>query len=125
LADADLNAIVGAHGGAFGLVLADEAWSHYELGSRYTVVDPSTRAPAKRNPFIAARPEYGWPSDYSVQALQRRGVRFVGCNQSLRNLARDIAKERSEPVETVESFLRANVLSGVVIVPAMIVAVNR
>ncbi|MBI1804746.1 MAG: hypothetical protein HY033_00625 [Ignavibacteriae bacterium] len=63
--------------------------------------------------------------DRSIEALQKRGVRFIGCNRSLRSMAKDLAKNLNGNEDLIRDELLANILPGIIIVPAMIVAANR
>ena len=125
LQDANLNAVVGVHGPALGFVFNDALWSKYELGKRWSVNDPLTKAPAIRNPMVRKESAYDWgAADYSVTRLQQRGVRFIACMRSIRALSAELAGGR-EAAPPVNAEILANLLPGVTPVPAMIVAINR
>lgn len=124
LRDTDLNAIVGVHGSALGFVFNDSLWAKYELGRRWQVTDPVTKAAATRNPMVRQDPSYDWGVDYSLTRLQSRGVRFIACMRSMRGLSMEIAGGRAG-APAINADLLANLLPGVTPVPAMIVAVNR
>jgi intracellular sulfur oxidation DsrE/DsrF family protein len=76
-----------------------------------------TTAPAIRN-------LYGEGLAFSVDRLQKRGVRFIACARSIRRLSAELARD-SGPVDAVRAELMANLLPGVTVVPAMVVAGNR
>lgn len=116
--DSDLNAVVGIHSGALFLGLNDAMWAKYELGKRANEMDPRTQAPATRNPFASGSPT-------SIARLQERGVRFIACGRSLRRHSGELANAFGTPVDQVRAELQANLLPGVIEVPAFIVAVNR
>jgi intracellular sulfur oxidation DsrE/DsrF family protein len=59
-----------------------------------------------------------------LTALQQRGVRFLGCGRSFNALAATLAGAGGD-VSALEAELHAGVLPGVMIVPAMVIAVNR
>jgi len=117
LKDADLNAIFGMHGSAVPMALNDAMWAKYELGIRYSEMDPRTGAPAVGNPWGKGGPT-------SVARLQERGVRFIVCMRSVRRLSGELAGAAGN-AESVRVELMGNLLPGVTPVPAMIVAVNR
>jgi intracellular sulfur oxidation DsrE/DsrF family protein len=126
LRDSDVNVLFGAHGNGLGFVLNDAMWKKYQLGRRYSVMDPRAAIPAVRNIYIATDPSYGWPTDYSITALQKRGVRFLGCRGTMRNLSRQlVADSRRDSADQILSELRSNLIDGAQEVPAMIVAQNR
>lgn len=116
--DSDVNAIVGIHGGALVMGLNDAMWAKYELGKRANEMDPRTQAPAVRNPFASGSPT-------SIARLQERGVRFIACGRAIRRLSGELAAAAGVPADQVRAELQANMLPGVLEVPALIVAVNR
>jgi intracellular sulfur oxidation DsrE/DsrF family protein len=123
LADRELNAIFGAHGEGLGFTLDDSLWSRFDLGARYSVVDPRDGRLAKRNIYATNDGSAG--SLPSVAALQARGARFLACRQTIARLARDLAGEKKLAAEDVRATLEAGLLPGVTPVPAMVVAANR
>lgn len=116
--DADLNAVVGIHSMAVVLGFNDAMWAKYELGRRVSEMDPRTQAPATRNPFASGSPT-------SIARLQERGVRFIACGRAVRRLSGELASEAGTSADSVRADLQANLLPGVIEVPALIVAVNR
>jgi intracellular sulfur oxidation DsrE/DsrF family protein len=121
LKDGDLNVVFCAHGTGLALVLGDELWSKYRLGTQYAINDPQTKSPATRNIFAGSGISY----EPSVAALQKRGVRFVACMQSIARLSRDLAARDSQESPPINQALLAGLLPGVTPVPAAIVAANR
>ena len=86
LADKDINVVFGASGASLPFIFNDAMWGKYDLGRRYNAVDPQTKEPLTRNIFRQNLPGKTC-GDHSIEALQRRGVRFIGCNRSLRSMA--------------------------------------
>jgi intracellular sulfur oxidation DsrE/DsrF family protein len=123
--DTDLATLFGAHGSAFALTLRDELWEKYPIGTIRDVADPVTAKPARRNPFAKTASITNTKRDASVEYLQRRGVRFLACERSLRNLADELATATGTPAAAIRDELRAGLLPGVILVPAMVVASNR
>lgn len=118
LKDSDINAILGIHSGALVMGFNDAMWAKYELGKRAGENDSRTQAPAVRNIFASGSPT-------SIARLQERGVRFIACGKAIRRLSGELAAAAGTPAEQVRAELQANLLPGVVEVPALIVAVNR
>ncbi|MEP6621947.1 MAG: hypothetical protein ABJE47_21670 [bacterium] len=121
----DLNVLFGFHGAGSAYVLNDAMYAKYALGKKYETTDPLTKATATRNPFVRMLPGYTWRGDYSIEAFQARGGRILWCNKSLGNLSRDLAKDTGGSEADIAAELRKNVLPGITIVPAMVVASNR
>lgn len=114
----EANAVIGMHGGALSIGFNHGAWAKYSLGKVSSVTDPATKEPAVRNIFATG-------GDLSVEAMQKRGVVFLLCNTALRLRSRGIAAERGETPDAVYSDLKASVLPGVILVPALVVTINR
>ena len=114
----DVNAIIGIHGAALSLGFTDAAWAKYGFGKTNNIADPTTKESAMRNIFARG-------GELAVESVQKRGVLFIMCNTGLRLRSRLIAAERGETYDTVYNDLSASRLPGVILVPAMVVAINR
>jgi intracellular sulfur oxidation DsrE/DsrF family protein len=114
----EANAIIGIHGPALSLGFTDAAWAKYGFGKSNNINDPTTKEPAMRNIFARG-------GELTVDSLQKRGVLFIMCNTGLRLRSRAIATERGDTYDAVYNDLASSRLPGVVLVPAMVVAINR
>jgi intracellular sulfur oxidation DsrE/DsrF family protein len=114
----EANAVIGVHGPALNIGFTDAAWAKYGFGKSANLTDPITKEPAIRNMFATG-------GELAVDTLQKRGVLFLMCNTALRLRSRAIAKERGETYEAVYKDLEASRLPGTILVPAMVVAINR
>jgi intracellular sulfur oxidation DsrE/DsrF family protein len=111
--DTDIN-VVGTFHGSTTMLAANDATN-----------DPAG-TPWTRNPWRTVVHALGreFPAA-SIEALQRRGVLFIVCSNALDLYSGIIAGARSLEAAAVNSDIRANLLPGVVVVPAMVVAVER
>lgn len=121
-----LGAIFGAHGDGLGYILDDAAWERWSLSARFLPLRPRLGV----NPYRIQRPGSGWASDYSVTALQAKGVVFIACARSLSRLARDLTPTSPATPATAAAAetlaeLRKHILPGVEVVPAMVAAFCR
>ncbi len=123
--DGDIN-VVGTFYGATTLAAANDAmWAKYRLGELLDEKDPSG-AHWTRNPWRAVVYAEGLTIPAaSTEAIQRRGGLFIACNNALTFFFDMIAKERQATRATVEADIRANLLPGVVVVPAMVIAIEK
>jgi intracellular sulfur oxidation DsrE/DsrF family protein len=119
----DVQAVLGIHGAAYPLVFSDPVWAKYGFGRREKIKDPRTGKPAVRNIFWQSR-EGEWMHEYSVNALQARGSKFIFCNNVLRFLTRTLAQESGMSYETMRAELIQGLLPDVTVVPAMVVALG-
>ena len=114
----EVNAVIGVHSTALLLGFNDAAWAKYSLGKVTSVIDPATKEPAVRNIFTRG-------GRLGIEESQKRGVVFLVCNTGLRLRSRLLATERGEAYETVYEDMKAALLPGMILVPAMVVTINR
>jgi len=112
------------------LAFNDAMWAKYKLGAYLNLEDPKTKAPSVRNMFFA--PQAGDPVLFggafaaaSIANLQKIGATFLLCNNALGLLVGQLAKESGGTEAAVSADLKANMLPGVVLVPAMVIAIEK
>lgn len=113
----DVQAVIGIAGSGYPINATDAAWARFRLGERYELRDPDTGQFATRNIYLE-RPAGHPEQDHTVRSLQRRGAIFWMCNNALTGLAQRFATEDRRPVAEVRAELVAELLPGVIIVPA-------
>jgi intracellular sulfur oxidation DsrE/DsrF family protein len=125
------TAVVSLYGMSTLMGFNDAMWTKYNLGTVLKVMD-AAKNPATTNVFAAAPAgattlavsgaPLGIPADTSIAALQQRGAVFIMCNNAFNLwmglLAGDKAADARKDFE-------ANMLPGVFLVPAMVVAINQ
>jgi hypothetical protein len=131
----DVNAVAGLYNMTVPLALGDALWAKYKLGEAAKVTDSATNAPAVRNVFLMPRegmttlPVGGGPvplpNDTAMTELQKRGTLYIVCNNALNFWASTIASASGQTTEAVRAELDANLVPGVVVVPAMVIAFNQ
>jgi hypothetical protein len=136
-----IKVIGGMHGPSNLLNFDDYVWSKYKIGAWLKIDDPETGQPAVRNPYyaskltetearITATTDRNAPSsplqDASIQGLQRRGVRFLGCHTALEMQVRQLIKHYnlSEDPETIVHDMLAHTQPGVLMVASMVSAIG-
>jgi intracellular sulfur oxidation DsrE/DsrF family protein len=127
----DATAVVGLYGGTTLLGFNDAMWKKYDLGKALKVMD-GTNAPATGNVFYAAPAgaaslsitgaPLSLPADTSISALQQRGGVFIVCNNAFNLWMGLLGGAKSADLRTE---FEANMLPGIFLVPAMVVAVNQ
>lgn len=119
----DFLEVSATHGTAH-LVLFNQAmWDKYKLADR-------TNGLATHNSFVVEKPGAG-PSDdrhdvagfygvmnNNVVSLQRRGMVFIGCHDTIHATARSLAKDGDADIIAAE--LTNNLIPGVVLVPSVV-----
>lgn len=126
----EVNAIGTFYGMTTLLSVNDAMWAKYRIGSAINVNDPKTGAPATRNPWrtdpeikIGAR-AMSMPQA-SIEALQKLGTTFILCNNAITFFAGELAAANNQQAPAVLAELKANMLPGVVLVPAMVIAIQK
>lgn len=125
--DREVNLVIGVHGGAIPMVLGDALWARYRIGEQFEVTDAATRAPALRNVFVEGNLAGDGPvtREQTVEALQRRGVRFLICMNSIAGASKKLAAAGLGTPDAIRSALLAGLLPGVITVPAMVVTLTQ
>ena len=101
----------------------DAIWAKYGFGEDTKTKDPHTDAWATRNIFQRADP--GAPNaDFTIEALQARGVIFWQCNNALKGLTAHYATKMNMAPEAVRAELIAGLLPGITLVPAHTMAIG-
>jgi len=129
-----IKIVIAAHGPTNMLNFDDSMWAKYRLGEYVKVNDPSTGKPAVRNPFFAKKPVTSTDpevrsslyQDFSIEALNSRGVKFLSCHNSTQAQVREMIEQFSlkQPAEEIVQDLQAHTNPGVLIVPAMVAAIT-
>jgi intracellular sulfur oxidation DsrE/DsrF family protein len=129
----DIKIAVALHGPSNALAFDDSMWQKYRLGEFVEVSDPATGKPATHNIFFPAKAggsddlqdRSSKLQDHSIEALQRRGVKFLSCHTATEEQVAAMVKKFSltSPAEEIVKDLQAHVLPGVLIVPAMVATV--
>lgn len=129
----DVTAVVGLYGMSTMLAFNDAMWKKYGMATPLKVMDGSN-APATSNVFAAAPPGAAnlslsgapipIPADSSISSLQQRGAVFILCNNAF-NVWMGLLGGGGEKSAALRKEFEANILPGVFLVPAMVVAVNQ
>jgi hypothetical protein len=117
----DVNAVLAAHGKTGVTTYVDAAWEKYDFGKMFDVKDPKTKDTATRNVYYA-----GDDDNPGIREALAAGVVVLSCRTALRGIASELADQKKfGSKEEIERDLTASLIPGVVLVPAMIIAVGR
>ena len=123
----DINLVIGVHGEGIPFVMNDALWTRFKIGEQYEVTDGASKSPATLNSFTmthAASAGLVSP-DQTVEALQKRGVRFLICNNTIAAATKKLAAAGLGTAEEIRPAIIAGLLPGVIVVPAMVVALSQ
>lgn len=113
MTDANLAAIVGVAGNAFPMNFTDALWAKYPLGEKWNVMD-AAKAPSKKNVFTSSTDAMA--SQWTIPALQKRGVIFWMCNNALTIVSGKMADATNQKHDAVYAEFKAGMLPGVKLV---------
>ena len=123
--DADIDAVMTFYGSTTLHGLNDATWAKYKLGEFLGEKDAS-------GTFLTANPWRTAPNvlgmslpGASIEALQKRGATMILCNNALGIFAGMVAQKRGMDATAVYNDMKANMLPGVHLVPAMVIAIEQ
>ncbi|HJP84531.1 MAG TPA: hypothetical protein VJ852_00950 [Gemmatimonadaceae bacterium] len=130
----DVTAVVTIYGMGTMLAFNDDMWKKYNLGAASKVNDTSN-APATANVFykapggssslaISGTP-IPVPADASISELQQRGAVFILCNNAYNVWMGLLGGGDATKTADLRKEFDANMLPGVYLVPAMVVAIDQ
>jgi len=128
-------------GSSIAMGFNDSMWAKYALGEYHGLKDATGKA-YTRNPFskstkaeshlLAAAlqsPNFGLLGDaftgMSIENLQKMGTKFIMCANALGGWCQELEARGKGKATVIEADLRANLLPGVTIVPAMVIAIDK
>ena len=128
VAERDINLVIVLYARTTPLGLQDAMWAKYKLGAALNLTDATTNAPLVRNYF--AHPQPGDPvgdgtAESSIEALQRRGVVFLLCNNALQRWSGRLEQQGLGTAAAIHDDLVAHALPGVTVVPAAFIAMTK
>jgi len=123
------------------LAFNDAIWAKYQLGV-YTGLKDASGAPYTRNVFNRPTPNdlhllmdavgapmipalAGAMPAIGIESLQKMGTKFILCANALGIWCLELEARGKGKAADIEQELRANVLPGVTIVPAMVIAIDK
>ena len=123
------------------LAFNDTIWAKYRLGA-YTGLEDAGGQPYARNVFHRPTPQdlhlllaavdspmipalSGAMPAIGIENLQKMGTKFIVCANALGIWCLELEARGKGNAKEIEQELRANVLPGVTIVPAMVVAIDQ
>jgi len=105
--------------------LNDAMWSKYKLGE-FTKANGADGKPATANPWRTSPVILGGPiPTASIEALQKRGMTAILCNNALTVFSGLVARAHGLQQAAVYNDMKANILPGVELVPAMVIAIGQ
>jgi hypothetical protein len=120
----EVNSILAAHGKTGAITYNDAAWKKYGFGEWFDIKEsPKSKKFATHNIFLTS-PDDG--ENPGVMEAMKAGVVVLSCRTALRGAAAALAKRNKfGSAEEIERDLTASLVTGVILVPAMVIAIER
>jgi hypothetical protein len=119
------TAVVVLRHSAFPIALEHAMWEKYKIGETFKIIDPETKAAAKKNPFLRPKAGVLLVDDMALDRLLARGVVFGACNVALQVQSKMLAGNAGVSAEEAAREWAANVVAGVTVIPSGTWGVNR
>lgn len=126
-------AIVSLYGMSTPMGFNDAMWAKYPFGTATNTLLRGTKTAVTRNAYNTASSGAATmglegiadiPASATISALQGRGARFILCNNAFNFWVGRLAAGGAGNAPDIRAELEKNMLPGVVIVPAMVIAMN-
>ena len=97
----------------------------YKIGEALKILDPETKAPAVKNPFLHPKPGVLLVDDMAVDRLLANGTVIGACNIALQVQSKMLAGNAGVSADEAAKEWAANVVPGITIIPSGTWGVNR
>jgi len=111
--------------GALPIALNSAMWEKYKIGEAFKIIDPETKSPAVKNPFLHPKPGVLRSDDGAVDRLLAAGAVFGACDVALHGQSKRLAGNAGVSAEDAAKEWAANVIPGITVIPAGVWGVNR
>jgi len=119
------TAVVVLRHSAFPIALGHTMWEKYKIGESLKIVDPETKAPATKNPFLQPKSGILLVDDMAVDRLLASGTVIGACNLALKVLSQKFAGNAGVTAEDAAKEWAANVIPGISVIPSGTWGLNR
>jgi len=107
------------------LALDHMMWQKYKIGQSLSILDPETKAPAAKNPFLQPKSRVLIVDDMAIDRLLADGVVIGVCNMALKLLSGKLAQNSDVSAEEAAKEWAANIIPGITVIPSGTWGLNR
>ena len=119
------TAVIVLRHAAFPMALGNEMWRKYKVGAAFKILDPETKAPAVKNPFLHPKPGVLPVDGMAIDLLLANGTVFGACHVALLGQSKMLAGNAGVSAEEAAKEWTANVIPGITVIPSGTWGVNR
>ena len=110
---------------AFPLALDHMMWQKYKIGQSLSILDPETKAPAVKNPFLQPKPGVLTVDEMAIDRVLADGAVIGACGIALKLLSGKLAQNAGVSAEEAAKEWAANIIPGITVIPSGTWGVNR
>jgi hypothetical protein len=110
---------------ALPMALDSAIWAKYRIGESFKIIDPETKAPATKNPFLRPRPGVLPSDEAAVDRLLAAGAIIGACNVALHGQSKALAANAGVSADEAAREWAANLVSGITLLPSGVWGVGR
>ena len=110
---------------ALPIALNSAMWKKYKIGESLKIIDPETKAPAEKNPFLHPKAGILSADDMAVDRLLGKGAVIGACNLALHNLSKQVAGNADVSADDAAKEWAANLVPGITLLPSGVWGLNR
>jgi hypothetical protein len=110
---------------ALPLALDHPMWQKYKIGQSLSILDPETKAPAVKNPFLQPKPGVLLVDDMAIDRMLANGAVIGACNIALKMLSGKLAQNAGMSAEEAAKEWAANIIPGITVIPSGTWGLNR
>jgi hypothetical protein len=111
--------------GALPIALNSDIWAKYRIGEAFHIIDPETKGPAVKNPFLHPKPGVLRSDEASVDRLLAVGTIMGACLVALQGQSGRLASNAGVTPDEAAKDWAANLVPGIAILPSGVWGVNR
>src|SRR5690348_16480840 len=112
------SAVVVLRHTAFPLALDHPMWEKYKIGQSLSILDPETKAPAVKNPFLQPKPGVLTVDDMAIDRVLANGAVIGACGIALKVLSGKLAQNAGVSAEEAAKEWAANIIPGITVIPS-------
>ena len=110
---------------ALPLALDHPMWQKYKIGQSLSILDPETKAPAVKNPFLQPKPGVLTVDEMAIDRVLADGAVIGACNIALKVLSGKLAQNAGVSAEEAAKEWAANIIPGITVIPSGTWGLNR
>jgi hypothetical protein len=95
------------------------------MGQSLSILDPETKAPAVKNPFLQPKPGLLTVDEMAIDRVLADGVVIGACNIALKVLSGKLAQNAGVSAEEAAKEWAANIIPGITVIPSGTWGLNR